>query len=100
MNPLKWLALGIIRFYQKAISPMLPPSCRFYPSCSQYTYEAIQIYGFFRGGWLGLRRISRCHPFNPGGYDPVPPKDGRSTSKDMIPNHANSEDAIPNKEQS
>lgn len=90
MNPLKWLALGIIRFYQKAISPMLPPSCRFYPSCSQYTYEAIQIYGFFRGGWLGLRRISRCHPFSPGGYDPVPPKDGR----------ANSEDSIPNKEQS
>jgi len=74
MNPLKWLALGLIRFYQKFISPMLPPSCRFYPSCSHYTYEAIKIHGFFRGSWLGIRRISRCHPFNPGGYDPVPPK--------------------------
>jgi len=74
MNPLKWLALGLIRFYQKFISPVLPPSCRFYPSCSHYTYEAIKIHGFFRGSWLGIRRISRCHPFNPGGYDPVPPK--------------------------
>jgi len=74
MNPLKWIALGLIRFYQKAISPLLPPSCRFYPSCSHYTYEAIKIHGFFRGSWLGMRRISRCHPFNPGGYDPVPPK--------------------------
>lgn len=74
MNPLKWLVLGTIRFYQKFISPLLPPSCRFYPSCSQYTYEAIEIYGVFRGGWLGLRRIARCQPLNPGGYDPVPPK--------------------------
>lgn len=71
---MKWLALGFIRLYQKTLSRILPPSCRFYPSCSQYTYEAIQIYGFFRGGWMGLRRITRCNPFNPGGLDPVPPK--------------------------
>ena len=71
---MKWLALRLIRFYQKRISPALPPSCRFTPSCSQYTYEAIEIHGFFRGSWLGARRIVRCQPFNPGGYDPVPPK--------------------------
>lgn len=78
MNPLKWLALGTIRFYQKFISPLFPPSCRFEPSCSHYTYEAIQVHGFFKGGWLGIRRISRCHPLNPGGYDPVPPKKEQS----------------------
>lgn len=69
---MKTLALGLIRLYQKTLSQWLPPSCRFYPSCSHYTYEAIEKYGAFRGGWLGLKRISRCHPFNPGGYDPVP----------------------------
>jgi uncharacterized protein len=69
---MKRLMLGIIRFYQRFISPALPPSCRFYPSCSHYTYQAIEQYGTLRGGWLGIRRISRCHPWNSGGYDPVP----------------------------
>jgi putative membrane protein insertion efficiency factor len=69
---MKQLALALIRFYQRFISPALPPSCRFTPSCSQYSYEAIQRYGLLRGGWLGLRRIVRCHPWNVGGYDPVP----------------------------
>jgi uncharacterized protein len=68
---MKAVALGMIRIYQNTLSKMLPPSCRFYPSCSQYGFEAIQKYGFAKGGWLAVRRIARCHPFNPGGYDPV-----------------------------
>lgn len=69
---MKMIALAMIRFYRKFISPALPPSCRFTPSCSLYTYEAIEKYGFLQGGWMGFRRILRCHPWNPGGYDPVP----------------------------
>ena len=60
-----------IRGYQKFISPGLPPSCRFSPSCSQYALEAVSKYGALKGMWLGARRLVRCHPFNPGGYDPV-----------------------------
>ena len=66
------LFLRLIRFYQRFISPGLGSNCRFYPTCSQYTYEAIEKYGVVRGGWLGVRRIGRCHPFNKGGFDPVP----------------------------
>lgn len=65
-------AAGLIRGYQRVISPALPPSCRFHPTCSQYTLEAVQRYGVLKGSWLGLRRLIRCHPFNPGGFDPVP----------------------------
>ena len=61
-----------IRGYQKFISPALPPSCRFSPSCSQYALEAVSKYGALKGMWLGARRLVRCHPFNPGGYDPLP----------------------------
>ena len=66
------IVMGLIRGYQRVVSPALPPSCRFNPSCSQYSLEAIARYGVIRGGWLGARRIVRCHPFNPGGFDPVP----------------------------
>ncbi len=66
------VALWLIRFYQRFISPLFPPACRFTPTCSQYSYEAISRYGVLRGGWLAVKRITRCHPFNPGGYDPVP----------------------------
>ena len=62
----------IIRGYQLLISPMLGPRCRFHPSCSHYAQEALQVHGVRRGGWLALRRISRCHPWHPGGVDPVP----------------------------
>ena len=68
-----WLLTGIIRFYKRFISPMLPPSCRFHPTCSSYALEALQVHGSIRGSWLAIRRISRCHPFHPGGFDPVPP---------------------------
>ena len=69
---MKRVIMASIRFYQKWISSGLPSSCRFYPSCSEYAFQAIEKYGIWQGGWLSLRRIARCHPFNPGGFDPVP----------------------------
>lgn len=66
------LALALIRLYQRTISQVTPPTCRFEPSCSQYAYEAIEKYGFLKGGWMAVKRVARCNPFNPGGYDPVP----------------------------
>jgi len=66
------LTLAMIRFYQQAVSPWLPPACRYYPTCSAYAIEAIERYGFFRGSGLAVKRILRCHPFHAGGYDPVP----------------------------
>ncbi|MCQ2361561.1 MAG: membrane protein insertion efficiency factor YidD [Acidaminococcaceae bacterium] len=68
----KKFLIAIIRLYQIFISPCLPPKCRFYPTCSAYGIEAITKYGALKGGWLTVKRICRCHPFNPGGYDPVP----------------------------
>ena len=65
------LMILFIRAYQLLLSPLLGPSCRFYPSCSQYAIEAIEKYGFWRGGWMTTKRLGKCHPFHPGGYDPV-----------------------------
>lgn len=69
---LKKAFLLLIRFYQKVISPIKPPTCRFYPTCSHYSYEAVSKYGAVKGTYLSIRRISKCHPFHSGGYDPVP----------------------------
>jgi putative membrane protein insertion efficiency factor len=69
---LVWPLVLLIRAYQLAISPMLGNRCRFYPSCSDYSMEALKRHGLLRGLWLGARRIGRCHPWHPGGYDPVP----------------------------
>ena len=66
------ILVGTLRFYKRFISPLLPPACRFYPSCSQYAIGAIQTHGALRGSWLGAKRLGRCHPFSKGGYDPVP----------------------------
>lgn len=69
---MKYLIAFLIRGYQRLISPLFPPSCRFLPTCSQYTLEAVKKYGAIKGVWLGVKRISKCHPLHPGGYDPVP----------------------------
>lgn len=66
------LLMQLIRLYQRLISPLLGPSCRFEPSCSRYTHECLRLHGAAKGSYLGLRRILRCHPFNPGGFDPPP----------------------------
>ncbi|HEX5288647.1 MAG TPA: membrane protein insertion efficiency factor YidD [Streptosporangiaceae bacterium] len=68
-----WVLVMLLTGYRRLISPLLPPSCRFYPSCSTYALEAVQVHGALRGSWLTARRLSRCHPFHAGGLDPVPP---------------------------
>lgn len=68
----KRFLLALLRFYKREISPMLPNSCRFVPTCSEYAMQAVEKYGVLKGGYLAVRRILRCHPFHPGGYDPVP----------------------------
>ena len=69
---LTWLLILFVRIYQKFISPLTPPSCRFTPTCSQYALEALRKYGPFKGSWLALKRLLRCHPWGGSGYDPVP----------------------------
>ncbi|WP_088013604.1 membrane protein insertion efficiency factor YidD [Gottfriedia acidiceleris] len=78
------ILIGIIRFYQKWISPATPPSCRFYPTCSHYGLEALQTHGALKGSYLTTKRILKCHPFHPGGYDPVPEKINKETKKNTV----------------
>ncbi len=68
---MKSLGIAVIKIYQRFISPVFPSSCRFYPSCSEYTLLAIGKFGLFRGAWKGVLRLAKCHPFHPGGYDPI-----------------------------
>jgi putative membrane protein insertion efficiency factor len=70
---MKLLALSLIRFYQRHLSARIPSGCRYDPTCSHYTYQAIEQHGFLKGLWLGMERMARCHPLGPSGYDPVPP---------------------------
>lgn len=70
-SPFQFVVLQLLRAYKWAVSPMLPPSCRYVPTCSEYAMEAVERYGAIRGGWMGLIRLLRCHPFVKGGYDPV-----------------------------
>ncbi|MFC0864451.1 membrane protein insertion efficiency factor YidD [Sphaerimonospora cavernae] len=77
-GPVARVLLALIKFYRAFISPVLGPRCRFEPSCSAYGLEAIAVHGAVRGVWLTVRRIGRCHPFHPGGFDPVPPRRVRS----------------------
>lgn len=77
--PAKFLVM-IVRGYQLFLSPVIGSSCRFQPTCSHYAIEALRTHGAFKGSWLAIRRVGRCHPWNPGGYDPVPP--GRSGKRD------------------
>ena len=76
------ILLLLIKAYRSFISPLFPPTCRFQPTCSQYALEAISTYGTFKGGWLAIKRILRCHPFHPGGYDPIPTPDDVNTKFD------------------
>lgn len=77
-HPAWWLVAGI-GGYRRFISPMLRPSCRYHPSCSAYTVEAIEIHGAGKGSWLGVKRIGRCHPWHEGGFDPVPGSEAEAT---------------------
>jgi uncharacterized protein len=81
VGPVTRALLLPIRFYRRFVSPALPPSCRFHPSCSAYAVEALTVHGPLRGGWLTIRRLGRCGPWHPGGLDPVPP--ARTTVPDM-----------------
>ena len=87
---MRYVVKALIRFYQDAISPQLGTACRYEPSCSHYAHEAIDRHGVLRGGWLALRRLGRCHPGRPGGYDPVPDR-ARRREDDRTTHHLSTE---------
>ena len=91
------LAMGLIRGYQALISPILGPSCRFTPTCSMYALTSVERFGVIRGGWLAAKRIGRCHPWNPGGYDPVPDSLQTSATKTTRPGAAGTPEGGPMK---
>lgn len=88
---MKKIFIGFIRGYQKFISPLFPPSCRYYPTCSNYAVQAIQKHGAIKGGIMGMARILRCHPFIKGGYDPVPDAFGIRRNKEHQHSHSEHE---------
>jgi uncharacterized protein len=96
-GPVRRLLIGAVRFYSRAISPALPPRCRFYPTCSAYAAEAIEVHGAGRGSWLALRRLLKCAPWHPGGVDPVPPARPGTSASDRASSTAgpDSPDADP-----
>lgn len=83
-SPLAWLLRGLVHAYRLAVSPFLPPSCRFWPTCSAYALEALEVHGALKGSWLAAARVCRCHPWHEGGVDPVPPRSDSSSSS-LIP---------------
>jgi putative membrane protein insertion efficiency factor len=72
------ILIAMLAAYKSYVSPLLPPACRFHPTCSEYMAEAVRVHGLGRGLWLGVKRLGRCHPWHPGGFDPVPPRKGES----------------------
>ncbi len=83
---MKWLLKQLVRFYRYFISPLTPPSCRFQPTCSEYALEALEKHGALKGSWLSIKRISKCHQWHPGGYDPVPPQKNQQCCEHSQPN--------------
>ena len=81
--------IGLVYIYQYVISPVIGPRCRFHPTCSSYMIEAIQVHGPIKGTWMGIKRLSRCHPYNDGGYDPVPPGEEKCASHQCKHQHKN-----------
>ena len=79
------IAIGLLRIYRYLLSPLLGPRCRFMPSCSEYAMQALHTHGAVRGGWLSTRRLCKCHPWHPGGFDPVPDPTGRPETRDPAP---------------
>ncbi len=97
---MKWLLIGLVRAYQLLLSPLLGPTCRYYPSCSAYAVEALRVHGAVKGTWLAGRRLLRCHPWSPGGVDHVPPRrghrhdaDGAVHTPDLLPASAGGSDS-------